>query len=174
MDVSYTEGVSQYLSFQLGNELFAIEVAHVREVLELIKITSVPGAPEFLKGIINVRGGVVPVMNLHCRLGLFESEKGVNTRIIVTELPLGDENIVLGIIADSVKEVLDLKEEDIEEPPRIGNKFNTNFTKGITNRDDDFIIILDIESIISNDNSKTDQGVFDLIDDTMEKERTFN
>ena len=170
MNESNTTGISQYLSFHLGEELFAIEVSHVREILEFVKITAVPGAPEHLKGIINVRGSVVPVINLHCRLRLTESERGINSRIIVTELPMGDESIILGIIADAVKEVIDLREEDIDPPPRIGNRYNT-LTRGIANRENSFIIILDVENIISNSRIKTDQGVLpDLEEDIREME----
>ena len=157
MDVSNIEGVTQYLSFQLGEELFAIEVSHVREVLEFIKITHVPGAPEHLKGMINVRGSVVPVMDMHCKLGMPPIENSINTRIIVAELPMGDDTVVLGMIADSVKEVLDLREEDIEPPPRIGNKYNI-LTKGIAHSGENFIIILDIENITSG-NSFKNQGM---------------
>ncbi len=166
MNISNITGMLQYLTFQLGEELFAIEVSRVREILELIKITSVPGAPEYLKGIINVRGSVVPVMNLHFKLGLPESEKGINSRIIVTELPLGDDTIILGIIADSVKEVIDLRDEDIDNPPRIGNK-NNALTKGIANTEDNFIIILDVESIISNNSIQIDQGMPPGLQETM-------
>ncbi len=167
MDVSTNiEGISQYLSFHLGEELFAIEVSRVREILEFIRITPVPSAPEYLKGIINVRGSVVPVINLHCKLGLPESERGIHSRIIVTELPLGDENIVLGVIADSVNEVVDLREGDIDAPPRIGNKYHA-LTKGIANRENNFIIILDVDNIFSNNRTKTDQGIPSDIDEDM-------
>ena len=167
MDVSTNiEGISQYLSFHLGEELFAIEVSRVREILEFIRITPVPSAPEYLKGIINVRGSVVPVINLHCKLGLPESERGIHSRIIVTELPLGDENIVLGLIADSVNEVVDLREGDIDTPPRIGNKYHA-LTKGIANRENNFIIILDVDNIFSNNRTKTGQGIPSDIDEDM-------
>ena len=147
------EGISQYLSFKLGSELFAIEVGNVREVLEFIKITSVPGEPDFLKGIINVRGSVVPVMNLHTTLEITESERDVNSRIIVTEIPLAEETIILGIIADSVKEVLDINENEIEDPPRVAKKYNSDLTKGIVTRGEHFIIILDIVSVVSKGNA---------------------
>lgn len=146
------EGISQYLCFQLGNELLAIEVGKVREVLEYIKITSVPCAPDYLKGIINVRGSVIPVMNLQCKLGLPESKIDIHSRIIVTEIQVGDEIIVLGMIADSVKEVLDLSNREIEPPPRLGNRFTANITRGVANRDNSFIIIMDLESILLNGN----------------------
>ena len=166
MELSNIEGITQYLSFQLGDELFALEVSRVREILEFIRITPVPGSPEHLKGIINVRGSVVPVINLHCKLGLSECERGIHSRIIVTELPLGDETVILGIIADAVKEVIDLREEDIDDPPRIGNKYNT-MTKGIANREDNFIIILDVENIISNSRTKADQGMVPDLQENM-------
>ena len=172
MTATDKEDTSQYLTFQLGSELFAIEVVHVREVLEFIKITSVPGSPEYLKGMINVRGNVIPVMSLHVKIGLEEQAKSVNTRIIVTELLLGDENIVLGIVADAVKEVLDIREKEIEPPPRIGNRYNKGMTKGIVTRKSDFIIILNLEACaISCENLKADFCLPDTAEDTAEKDR---
>ena len=159
-----SEGSSQYLSFKLGNELFAIKVGNVREVLEFIKITSVPGEPDFLKGIINVRGSVIPVMNLHSILEIPESVRDVNSRIIVTEIPLPEETIVLGIIADSVKEVLDIDENEIEDPPKVAKKYDSELTKGIVTRANHFIIILDIESVVSKGNAMTE--IHNLENDT--------
>ncbi len=167
MSVS-SDQISQYLSFQLGSELFAIKVGNVREVLEFIKITSVPGEPDFLKGIINVRGSVVPVMNLHIILEIPESEKDVNSRIIVTEIPLAEETIVLGVIADSVREVLDIDENEIEEPPKVAKKYNSDLTKGIVTREEHFIIILDIESVVSK--GKAGNEITACLDDTDDEE----
>jgi purine-binding chemotaxis protein CheW len=97
-------GVStEFLSFQLGEELFAIEVSKVREVLEYTTITRVPGSPDYMKGVINVRGSVIPVMDLKKRLNIAESDAGINTRIVIMELILNDEKVVVGYIADAVR-----------------------------------------------------------------------
>ncbi len=141
----------QYLTFILGDEVFALDVAQVREVLDLTTITKVPRAPEFMRGVINVRGSVVPVVDLRMKFGLPQAESTMNTRIIVMEIALDGETTVLGAIADSVQEVIELEPGLIEEPPRIGSRWRTEFIKGIGKRDGKFIIILDIDRIFSTD-----------------------
>ncbi len=143
--------IKPYLTFKLEDELFAVEVSKVREVLDMDTITKVPNAPEFMKGIINVRGSVVPVVDLRIKFGRPEAENTIDTRIIVMELIIDDDMIVLGTISDSVHEVMDLNAELIENPPRIGSRWKTEFIKGIGKKDEDFIIILDIERVFSTD-----------------------
>ena len=140
-----------YLTFKLEDEVFALEVGQVREVLDLSPITKVPRAAEFMRGVINVRGSVVPVVDLRRKLGIEETEATKDTRIVVMELDLDGENTILGAMADSVHEVLELAPEQIEEPPKIGALWRTEFIKGIGKRGDEFIIILDIERIFSTD-----------------------
>ncbi|GBC60898.1 chemotaxis protein CheW [Desulfonema ishimotonii] len=142
---------SQYLTFKLGDEVFALDVAQVREVLDLIPITKVPGTPDFMRGVINVRGSVVPVMDLRFKFGLSDIKETLDTRIIVMEITLEDEITVLGTLADSVDEVLDIEADQIEPPPRIGMRWKTEFIRGIGKRDDQFIIILDIDRVFSTD-----------------------
>ena len=142
---------TQYLTFKLDDEIFALEVCRVREVLDLSTITKVPKTPDFMKGVINVRGSVVPVINLRLKFGMSEIDSTVDTRIVVMELSVDEENTVLGAIADSVHEVMDLDPDQIEDPPKIGSRWRTEFIKGIGKRDDEFIIILDIERLFSTD-----------------------
>ncbi len=142
---------AQYLTFKLGDEVFALDVAQVREVLDLTTITKVPRTPDFMRGVINVRGSVVPVVDLRLKFGLSETEGTLDTRIIVMELFLDDETTVIGVIADSVHEVLEIEVSQIEKPPRIGSRWRTEFIRGIGKRDDQFIIILDIEKVFSTD-----------------------
>ena len=99
---------SQYLTFKLGEEMFAINVSQVREVLDISTITKVPRAPDFMRGVINVRGSVVPVVDLRLKFGMTKTETTVDSRIIVMELSLEGDKTVLGSMADSVHEVLDL------------------------------------------------------------------
>ncbi|MDM8537303.1 chemotaxis protein CheW, partial [Desulfobacterales bacterium HSG17] len=113
------------------------------------EITKVPGTPDFMRGIINVRGAVVPVMDMRTKFGLAEIESTVNTRIIVMEISIDEEMVVIGAIADSVHEVTELKVGQIEDPPKIGSRWRTEFIKGIGKRDDNFIIILDINRVFS-------------------------
>ncbi|QTA88326.1 Chemotaxis protein CheW [Desulfonema magnum] len=142
---------SQYLTFKLGDEVFALDVAQVREVLDLTTITKVPRTPDFMRGVINVRGSVVPVVDLRLKFGLSETEGTLDTRIVVMELSLDGEITVIGAIADSVHEVLEIGPDQIEKPPKIGSRWRTEFIKGIGKQDEQFIIILDIERIFSTD-----------------------
>lgn len=140
-----------YLTFKLGDEVFSIDVAQVREVLELSTITKVPQAPEFMRGVINVRGSVIPVVDLRLKFGMTRTEETVYTRIIVMDLDLDGETTVLGAMADSVHEVIELDGGSIEDPPKIGSRWRTEFIKGIGKRNEEFIIILDIDRVFSTD-----------------------
>ncbi|MFC1523558.1 chemotaxis protein CheW [Thermodesulfobacteriota bacterium] len=138
-----------YLTFRLEDELFAINVSQVREVLDLDTITKVPRTLDFMRGVINVRGSVVPVMDLRMKFGISKTVNTHTTRIIVMELLIDNELTVLGAIADSVHEVIELEPEQIEPPPKIGNRWRTDVIKGVGKRNDQFIIILDIDKVFS-------------------------
>ncbi len=140
-----------YLTFQLEEELFSIDVAQVREVLDLSTITKVPQAPDFMRGVINVRGSVVPVVDMRMKFGLPLVEKTLDTRIVVMELDMDGETTIFGALADAVKEVIELSPDQIEPPPRLGSRWRTEFIKGIGKRDDHFILILDVDRIFSSD-----------------------
>jgi len=142
---------TQFLTFKLGGELFALDIATVREVLDFSTITKVPGTPEYMRGVINLRGRAVPVVDLRLKFGMEPAEKTVNTCVIITEVVVNGERVVLGAMADAVQEVLDLHPEDVEDPPRIGVKMNTEFIRGMGRHLEEFIIILDIDSVFSND-----------------------
>jgi purine-binding chemotaxis protein CheW len=141
----------QYMTFKLGDELFAIDVAQVREVLEISQITKVPTAPSFMRGVVNVRGQATPVVDLRLRFGLPERADTVHTRIIVMELELDGEATVLGGVADSVHEVIELDPGNINPPPRIAMRWRTDFIQGMGKRGDDFIIILDVNAVFSSE-----------------------
>jgi len=142
--------ISQYMTFKLGNELFAINVAQVREVLEVSTITKVPTAPDYMRGVVNVRGKAIPVVDLRLRFGLPPAPDTVSTRVIVMELQLDGETTVLGGIADSVHEVIELDPASINPPPRIAMRWRTEFIKGLGQRGDDFIIILDVNAVFAS------------------------
>ncbi len=141
----------QYLTFTLSDEVFAIDVVKVREILEFTSISKVPQTPEFMRGVINLRGSVVPVIDLRLNFGMACTEQTVNTCIIVVEVNLDGENIVLGALADSVQEVVEMEPGMIEPAPHLGTKLNTDFIKGMGKVDHDFVMILDVDKVFSAD-----------------------
>lgn len=149
MSVDAIKETAQYLTFKLGDELFAINVFKTREVLDMSKITRVPQAPDYMLGVVNVRGNAIPVVDLRLKFGLPKTEHSVHTRIIVIEVELEGAPVVLGGLADSVHEVVDLEPEQINEPPSIGMRWRTDLILGMGKRDDQFIIILDIDKVFS-------------------------
>jgi purine-binding chemotaxis protein CheW len=149
MSVETITETRQYLSFKLDEEEFALEISKVREVLDLTKITKVPQTPDFVKGVINLRGAVVPVVDLKRKFGMIETERTVHTRIIIGEVAIDGETTVLGALADAVHEVMDLEPENIEPAPKIGTRLNTEFLKGMGKRNEEFIMILDIDKVFS-------------------------
>ena len=151
MSVETINETRQYLSFKLDEEEFALDISKVREVLDFTKITKVPQTPDFMKGVINLRGSVVPVVDLNRKFGIKDTEKTVNTRIIIGEISIEGDETVLGVLADSVHEVMDIEPENIEPAPRIGTRLNTDFIKGMGRRDEEFVMILDIDKVFSSD-----------------------
>ena len=151
MSVSSITKTSQYLTFKLEDEVFALDISKVREVLDFTDVTKVPETPAFMLGVINLRGSVVPVVDMRLKFGMNRTEKTVNTCIIIVEIEIDGETTILGALADSVQEVMDLDPDQIEPPPRIGTRLKTKFIKGMGKRDNQFIIILDIDKVFSAD-----------------------
>jgi purine-binding chemotaxis protein CheW len=142
---------SQYLTFKLDQELYAVDIAKVREVLEFTAVTKVPRTPDFMRGVINLRGNVVPVVDMRLKLGLTQTEKTVNTCVVITEVDVDGEKTVLGALADSVQEVIELDAGQIVPPPRMGTRIDTEVIRGMGKRDDHFLIILDIDRVFTAD-----------------------
>jgi purine-binding chemotaxis protein CheW len=149
MSVESITEVRQYLTFRLGEEIFALDVAKVREVLDFTNITRIPRTPDFLRGVINLRGSVVPVVDLRLVFAMSQTERTVNTCIIVVEVELAGETLVVGALADSVEEVIDLEPEHIQAAPAIGASFNADFIEGMGKRENGFLMILDIDKVFS-------------------------
>lgn len=147
---SITETV-QYLTFKLADEVFALDVAKVREILEITSITKIPQTPEFMRGVINLRGSVVPVIDMRLKFGMSATEQTVNTCIIVVEVSLEGESTILGALADSVQEVVEMEPEQIEPAPHIGTRLNTAFIKGMGKHEGNFVMILDIDKVFSEE-----------------------
>ena len=142
---------AQYITFKLGQESFAINVAQVREVLEIPQITKVPTAPHYMRGVVNVRGKAIPVVDLRLKFGLPPGPDTLQTRIIVIELELDGESTVVGGVADSVHEVIELEPGQVNPPPRIAMRWRTELIQGMGRRGDEFIIILDINQVFSSE-----------------------
>jgi len=149
MSVSSINGTRQYLTFQLGEEIFAIDVANVREILEFNSVTRVPKSPEYMRGVINLRGSVVPVFDMRLKFSMDRTEKTINTCIVVVEVSYEGEDIIIGALVDSVQEVFELDADQIEPAPKIGTHLRTEFIRGMGKRDERFIIILDIDKVFS-------------------------
>jgi purine-binding chemotaxis protein CheW len=143
--------VSQYLTFSLDKEQFAVDISKVREVLEFSSVTKVPRTPDFMRGVINLRGSVVPVIDLRLKLGLSRTEATIDTCVIIIEVDAQGEHLVLGALADSVQEVIDLDQKNIEPPPRIGTRVSIDFIRGIGKRDESFVMLLDINRVLTDE-----------------------
>ena len=146
---------ARYLTFRLGDEMFATNVFKVREVLDLSHITRVPTAPGYMRGVVNVRGNAIPVVDLRMKFGLPQTADTLHTRIIVLELQVDGEPVVVGGLADAVNEVLELEPHEINEPPTLGMRWRTDLILGMGRRNDRFTIILDIERVFSTEEIAT-------------------
>lgn len=149
MSVTSIVDIRQYLTFKLGDEVFGLEVSNVREILELTNVTKVPKTPDFMIGVINLRGSVVPVLDMRLKFGLTRTDKTINTCIIVVEVDVEGESTIIGALVDSVQEVFELEPDQIEPPLKIGTQLKTDFMKGMGKRNDNFFILLDINKVFS-------------------------
>ena len=141
----------QYLTFMLGGEVFAIGILHIKEIIEYGQLTTVPMMPEFIRGVINLRGAVVPVVDLASRFGGKPSPITRRSCIVILELESDEETQVIGVVVDAVNEVLEIAGTDIEPPPSFGTRIRTDFIKGMGKVQDRFVIILSVDKVLSND-----------------------
>ena len=141
----------QYVTFGLGEELFGVEVARAREILDLVPVTKVPQTPDYLLGVINLRGQVVPVVDLRIKLGLPKAMETRDSCIIVMEVQVDGEVLTVGGLADSVREVLELRDDLIEPAPRLGLRLKTEFIAGMGKVDEQFLILLEIDRVFSSE-----------------------
>jgi purine-binding chemotaxis protein CheW len=142
----------QYLTFVIDGEVYAVPVGKVREVLEYIKPSKLPKTADYMKGIINVRGTGIPVVDLRIKFGLPELSVTQNTAILVMEIRAADgDQSVIGALADEVHEVIEIKDEDMEPAPRFGTTIDTGLIHSIGKRDGAFVIVLDIDKAFSEE-----------------------
>ena len=142
-----SDEVFQRVTFKLENETYGINVMQIQEILRYSEIAAVPGAPDYVLGIINLRGNVVTVIDTRSRFGLMPAEITDNSRIVIIEA----EKQVIGILVDSVAEVVYLKKSDIESAPHVGTEESAQFIQGVTNREDGLLILVDLNKLLSDD-----------------------
>lgn len=135
----------QYLTYSLGDEVFAMDIRSVREIIQYSAMTVVPLMPEFVRGVINLRGSVVPVIDLQSRFGRDTARVGKKTCIIIFDASNGGEKLELGLMVDSVSEVIEIADADIEPPPQFGASIRRDFIRGMGKVDGAFIVILEPE-----------------------------
>lgn len=140
-----------YLSFKLGDEAFASSVDKVLNILEMKPITKVPQSPSYLRGVINLRGNVLPVVDMRIKFGMPPTQIEKDTCIIVLSIDMDGEMVMLGILVDSVDEVLEIENSKIEPSPTIGTKYKVEFIKGMWRKEDGFIMLLNIDLIFSTE-----------------------
>lgn len=144
-----TETHAQYLAFTSGGETFAIDIRSVREVIQYGGLTEVPLMPCFIRGVINLRGAVVPVIDLGARLGRQCTEVGRRTCVVILEVLSGEDTSVVGIMVDSVNEVLDIASAEIDPAPSFGHDIRSEFISGVGKVNGRFVILLDVQHVLS-------------------------
>lgn len=149
---------NHYVTFGVADELLAAPVEAVREVLAVPAMTHVPNAPEFLVGIIDVRGNSVPVIDMRRKLGLPPTEPTDSSRVLVLEVELAGRSATIGALADRVLEVITLDEKSLQPPPDIGIRWRSDAIAGIGRRDDRFVILLDLGAIFASDKALLADG----------------
>ncbi|MBP8911604.1 MAG: purine-binding chemotaxis protein CheW [Phycisphaerae bacterium] len=139
----------KYLTFALAHEEYGLEILKVREIIGYIEVTAVPQTPHYVRGVINLRGQVIPVVDLRAKFGMETTEVTDETCIIVVEITLGGRKSNTGIVVDRVQEVLDIEADSIEEPPQFGASVNTDFILGMGKVGDSVKILLDIDRVLT-------------------------
>lgn len=147
--VSANPEQGQYLTFMLGGELFAIGILVIKEIIEYGQLTTVPMMPESIRGVINLRGAVVPVIDLSARFGREPAQTTRRTCIVIIEVQSEDGHQVVGLIVDAVNEVLEIAAADIEPAPSFGAGIRTDFIRGMGKIDNRFVVILDVDRVLS-------------------------
>ena len=141
----------KYLTFSMANEEYGIEIEKIKEIIGMMQITTVPQTPEFVKGVINLRGKVIPVVDLRARFGMESIDYTERTCIIVVEIQVQSGTVMIGVVVDAVSEVLNIKGDDIEDTPTFGTKLNTDYILGMAKMEGGVKILLDIDRVLSGD-----------------------
>jgi purine-binding chemotaxis protein CheW len=151
MEQKVCNSIVSYLSFYLGNEVFAIHVSKVFKILEMIEVTQIPKAPDYMRGVINLRGEVLPVIDTRIKFGMSPVEKTKTTCILVVEVEIEEEEAMVGLLVDDVQAVLKMENENILPPPSMGKKFKSDFIEGMAKKDEKFVMILNLDTMLTSD-----------------------
>lgn len=143
--------LNSYLSFSLDRECFGVNVSKVIEILEVPHITKIPKAPSFMRGVINLRGTVLPVVDIRLKFGLTPKADTINTCIIVFNISMGQETVMVGALVDAVQEVFEMKEADMQPAPSMGGRYKSEFIRGMAQRDEAFIMMLQVDNIFATE-----------------------
>ena len=152
---------AQYLTFLLDSKLFAFDVLKTREVLSIIEITHIPGTPDYMTGVLNLRGSVVPVIDLRKKFGLRETAYTENTSIVIVEAASGSELVIVGALVDAVKGVRRFEEDQLEPPPKVGMKLNLDLIYAIGKTEKDFVLILNVDKVLSDEDISLTKDILD-------------
>ena len=139
----------KYLTFVLDDEEYGIGILQVREILGMLPVTPIPRTPDFVKGVVNLRGKVIPVIDLRLKFGMEEIAYGDRTSIVVVEIQTKSDSIPIGVVVDTVSEVLSIKAEDVEEAPEFGTKVDVEYILGMAKSDGGIKILLDIDEVLT-------------------------
>jgi purine-binding chemotaxis protein CheW len=144
-----SDEVTQYLTFSVADERLAMSISAVKEIIETPQVTRVPMTPDYIRGVINLRGNVVPVIDLGARLGRGALVLTKRSCIVLVEVTVGEESHVLGMLVDEVKNILDIPPEDVKPPPEFGSEIRTDFIEAMGRVEDVFVIILSVDHVLS-------------------------
>ncbi|MEM9391141.1 MAG: chemotaxis protein CheW [Bacteroidota bacterium] len=139
-----------YLTFKLDDEIFGSTVNHILEIIEVPKITKVPNAPAFMRGVINLRGRVLPVIDTRIKFGMSSIEDTVDTCIVVLSVEVDNQEIILGALVDAIQAVIEIEDDEIQDPPSFQSGYQSDLITGMVKRNDDFILMLDMETVFSS------------------------
>ena len=156
---SAAEPVSQYLTFVLSTEVFAMGILAIKEIIEYTDLTTVPMTPEYVRGVINLRGAVVPVLDLSVRFGRPPSPVTKRTCIVIVEVEAAGERHDMGLVVDTVNAVLDIPAQDIEPPPAFGAQVRTDYIQGMAKVNNRFVILLDVTRVLATEELLAISGV---------------
>lgn len=151
IEIKNSDEIEQYLTFMLGGKVYGLGILNIKEIIEYGEITEVPMTPDFISGVINLRGSVVPVIDLSQRFSGKATDLTKRTSIIVLEVKNDDLRIEIGVTVDMVNDVLDIHPDEIESAPSLGNQIQTSFINGMAKVDGKLLILLDIENVLSID-----------------------
>jgi len=153
----------QYLTFVLDKTIFAFDVLRTREVLSVTEITPLPGMPGYMTGVLNLRGSVVPVINLRKKFGFADHEYSADTAIVIIESCIDGENIIAGALVDAVRGVITFNESEIEPPPKVGLHINIDMVHSIGKKENNFVLILNSDKVLFDENLEISRELLESV-----------